>query len=827
MSIEDGYEMTQIADWLQGEASLKIPGRIRYLMTDSRKGADLSHSLFFALKGSAHDGHGFIPELFGKGYRHFVVEHMPDDQRLLDQANFIRVPDTMAALQKLAKRHRDQFSCPVIGITGSNGKTIVKEWLYQLMQEDKAIVRSPRSYNSQLGVALSVWMMAPQDELAIFEAGISQPGEMQALSRMIAPTIGLITNIGHAHDEHFKDHIQKTTEKLKLFHGCKSLIYCRDHSLIHEQVMADPALKEVILLTWSRVTKADLIIGKTKQDGPSTSIQATYHNKFINITIPFTDEASVENAIHCWLVMLHLGYDPETINNRMRFLNAVAMRLELKEGIHQCSVINDFYNSDLESLTIALDFLNQQQQHAKRTVILSDLLQSGLGKEQLYREIAQRLERRQVDRLIGVGPDISSQSGLFKGEKQFYPDTDAFLAALPGLPFHEETILLKGARSFGFERISRLLQQKAHDTVLEVNLGALIRNLNIFRSKLEPGTRIMAMVKAFSYGSGTYEVANALQFHRVDYLAVAYADEGMALRKAGITLPIMVMSPQPASFDTMFMHTLEAEIYSLSMLDTFIEAAQRRHPDLTTRVPIHIKIDTGMHRLGFLEEELNQMIVKIRNSRILQIKSIFTHLAASDEPVHDDFSHEQIQRFKRCADAVQPHFAYPIMRHVLNTSGIQRFPEAQFDMVRLGIGLYGLTPVGGLDLHPAGTLKTTITQIKKVQPGDSIGYGRTDRAEKPMDIATVPIGYADGYNRRLGNGRCHMLVNGKPAPTIGNICMDMCMLDVTGMIAREGDEVIAFGDGLPISILAQAAETIPYEILAAISQRVKRVYYQE
>ena len=812
---------------LSGDGKKNAP--VFHLLIDSRRITHAETSLFFAIKGEQHNGHKFIPELYEKGVRHFVVSETPAAK--FKEANFISVPNTLDALQALGAHHRQQFDIPVIGITGSNGKTIVKEWLYQLMREDKNIVRSPKSFNSQVGVPLSVWQMNGEHELAVFEAGISRPGEMEKLEKVLRPSIGIFTNVGHAHDENFSGQEQKVEEKLKLFEHTGTLIYCRDYLQLHDSINSDNGLKEVKLFCWSKKTRADLQIGKVSRGVNETEIHAVYKNDFLKIKIPFTDEASVENAIHCWSVMLLFGYDHHVIASRMALLSPVAMRLELKEGINNCSVINDSYNSDIGSLSIALDFLNQQKQHPKRTLVLSDILQSGRNEDALYTEVAELVHKKGVSRLVGIGEAISRQASRFKLEKDFYPSTPDFLAQYSTTMFRDETILLKGARTFGFEEISKVLQQKTHETVMEVNLNAVVHNLNYFRAKLKPGTKMMAMVKAFSYGTGSYEIANILQFHHVDYLAVAYADEGIELRKAGLTVPIMVMNPEEQSYDSMIQYQLEPEIFSFRVLGLFDEAAKRSKKLLegNRKLNVHIKLDTGMHRLGFEQKDINELVVRIKNNKFLNIRSVFSHLAASDEEVHDEFTRQQIARFSEMSENILKHFEYPVIRHILNSGGISRFPDAQFDMVRLGIGMYGIgvNEAEQQQLQNVHTLKTTISQIKQVPKGESIGYSRKGMAGRNMNIATVPIGYADGLNRRLGSGKGKMFVHGKPAPIVGNVCMDMCMIDVTDIPAAEGDEVIVFGNVYPVTELAKDLGTIAYEALTSVSARVKRVYFQE
>jgi Alr-MurF fusion protein len=802
---------------------------IRHLLIDSRSLASAETSLFFALKGERHDGHEFLPDAFNKRIRNFVVDELPPNISAYPDCNFIRVKNTLLALQHLAANHRKKFNIPVLGITGSNGKTIVKEWLYHLMQEDRNIVRSPKSYNSQVGVPLSVWQMNEENNFAIFEAGISRPGEMENLEPIITPTIGLITNIGQAHDENFLNSKQKIREKLKLFIHVNTLIFNRDNLDLNDEIVGNSVMKKLNLFTWSKKAKANLQIGKITKEGGETELQGIFNNEFIRIRIPFIDEASIENAIHCWAVMLLLGYANKAIADRMPRLSPVAMRLELKEGINNCSVINDSYNSDLGSLSIALDFLNQQKQHLKKTLILSDIFQSGKAEDELYAEVANLVKEKGVSRFIGIGEAISRQEKQFGGEKLFFKSTNDFLAGYNAGSFANETVLLKGARAFGFERISLLLQQKAHETVLEINFNALIHNLNYFRTKLIPGTKIMAMVKAFSYGSGGFEIANVLQYHRVDYLAVAYADEGIDLRKSGITLPIMVMNPEEPSYDAMIKHNLEPEIFSFRVLKLFDEAVKRSNAARTEPYPIHLKLDTGMHRLGFEEKDVNELAIRISNCKALKISSVFSHLSASDEAAHDGFTLSQIKQLGDMSEVICSQFNYPVLRHILNSAGIVRFPGAQFEMVRLGIGLYGIgvNEKEQQQLKNVSTLKTTISQIKTIPAGESIGYSRKFVAASDMQIATVPIGFADGLSRRLGNGKGKMIVHGMQASIVGNVCMDMCMLDITGIQCAEGDEVIVFGEQYTIDLLAKDMDTIPYEVFTGISRRVKRVYFYE
>lgn len=801
------------------------------ILVDSRKLIAPEGCVFFAFSSKRNDGHRYIPELYARGIRDFVVSRMPDDPGQYTGANFILVRSTLQALQALARAHREKFSIPVIGITGSNGKTIVKEWLYQLLSADRKTVRSPKSYNSQIGVPLSVWQLSPRYEIAVFEAGISEPDEMEKLQAIIRPTIGIFTNIGEAHGENFLSVQQKVGEKLNLFKRAETLIFCLDHPEILEVILRSGIQKNIRTLTWScQKQEADLFIREvTASETIFTRIRGLYHGREISIRIPFTDEASVENAIHCWAAMLRLGYDTETITGRFESLQPIAMRLELKDGINHCTIINDSYNSDINSVGIAIDFLRQQANHKKKTIILSDILQSGRDEAELYARIAAILHQNKISRLIGIGPALIRQSDFFTLEKEFYASTDDFLSRFTLASFSNEVILLKGARAFEFERISQALQQKTHETVLEINLNALIANLNHYRSLLRPETRIVAMVKAFSYGTGSFEVANALQFHRIDYLAVAYADEGAELRKAGITVPVMVMNPDEESFDQIIHHNLEPEIYSFRMLDKLEQAIKKNILPKNKPVKVHLKVDSGMHRLGFTEDGAELLIERLAANNMIWVQSVFSHLAASEDPAEDDFTRRQIDAFRRFGERIRSATPHPVLLHILNSAGISRFPEAQFDMVRLGISLYGIATFTEEQprLEPVARLRSVISQIKTIQAGETVGYNRAFKASRETKVAIVPIGYADGLGRSLGNGRGHLVVAGRLAPVIGHVCMDMCMLDITGIEAEEGDEVIVFGPERPLQELAKEMGTIPYEVLSGLSRRVKRVYYHE
>ena len=799
---------------------------ISEILIDSRKLVNSERTVFFALNGKAKSGSQYIGDLIKAGVKCFVVDNQTELQAYAN-VNFIKVANPLYALQKLTQFHREQFEFPRIGITGSNGKTVVKEWLYQILREEYEIVRSPKSYNSQIGVPLSVWQIQHNDNLGIFEAGISEKGEMNRLEKIIHPHIGIITNIGEAHSENFSSLSEKVSEKIKLFSRCKQIIYCRDYTEIHKQIQENSEFNNTEKIFWSKKSNANLMISKIEKRATDTLIKGIYKNNFIDIVIPFIDDASIENAIHCWLTCLCLNLSNEFIAGRLAYLSPIAMRLELKQGIQNCSIINDSYNSDFGSLIIALDFLQQQKQHEKKTLILSDILQSGKNEEALYRQIAEQISKRNISKIIGIGEAISRQAHLFEITKAFYSSTDEFLKGIKLGSFANETILLKGARNFGFEKISKALQQKAHETVLEINLNALINNLNYYRNHLQPETKIMVMVKAFSYGSGSFEIANMLQFNNVDYLAVAYADEGVELRRTGINLPIMVMNPELQSFEAIINYNLEPEIYSLGMLQKFIDTLEQHPPK--NPIGIHIELDTGMKRLGFEHKDLNELVVRIRNNRNLKIQSVFSHFVGSDEHGLDYFSQKQIKDFEVMSLELQGHFSYPILRHICNSSGITRFKNAHFDMVRLGIGLYGISSSESEQkyLQNVGTLRTTISQIKNIHPQESVGYSRRFISDKEMTIATIPIGYADGLNRRLGNGVGHVFIKNQKAPIVGNVCMDMCMVDVSNLNANEGDEVIVFNDTNSILELSKQLNTIPYELLTSVSQRVKRVYYHE
>ena len=797
---------------------------IDWILTDSRSLCFAEETLFFALKTKRNDGHKYIPELYERGVRNFVVSDLPEDMEHYADANFLQASDPLKGLQKLAEKHRAQFNIPVIGITGSNGKTVVKEWIYQLLSPERIITRSPRSYNSQIGVPLSVWLMNEKTEVGLFEAGISEMGEMGALQSIIRPTIGILTNIGGAHQENFYSLHDKCMEKLMLFKDCDVIIYDGDNELIGGCV--SKSLLGAREIAWSKKdNERPLYIEWIRKGEASTTIRYRYLGMPNEYTIPFIDDASVENSLHCLAVALYMMLPAEKITERMALLEPVAMRLEVKEGKNGCVLINDSYNSDLASLDIALDFMSRrtEDKERKRTLILSDLLETGQSSKFLYRQVADLVHTRGVNRIIGVGEEISAASSRFEIEKHFFHTTEELLASDLLANLRNEVVLIKGSRSFHFDDISDRLELKVHETILEIDLNALVDNLNHYRSKLKPETKMVCMVKASAYGAGSYEIAKTLQDHRVDYLAVAVADEGSDLRKAGITSSIIIMNPELTAFKTLFDYKLEPEVYNFHLLNELIKAAEKEG---VTNFPIHIKLDTGMHRLGFAPSEIPELIYRLKRQTAVIPRSVFSHLVGSDSTQFDAFTRHQIETFEAASQALQEAFPHKILRHICNTAGIERYPGAQFDMVRLGIGLYGVDPFTNQMLHNVSTLKTTILQIRDVPQEDSVGYSRKGRLNRDSRIAAIPIGYADGLNRHLGNGNAYCLVNGQKAPYVGNICMDVCMIDVTDIDCKEGDKVIIFGDDLPVTVLSEVLGTIPYEILTSVSTRVKRIYFQ-
>lgn len=815
----------EIASILGAKRLGNHPSTIDWILTDSRSLCFPEETLFFALKTKRNDGHKYIPELYVRGVRNFVVSELPEKPGDYSDANFLQVGDTRRALQRLAAKHREHFQIPVVGITGSNGKTVVKEWLYQLLSPERTVTRSPRSYNSQIGVPLSVWLLNEHTELGIFEAGISEMGEMEALQPIIQPTIGVITNIGGAHQENFASLQDKCMEKLQLFKDCDVIVYNGDNELISSCVAKSLFTSREI--AWSmKDNERPLYIERIEKDDKGTTVKYRYLGFNKEYRIPFIDDASIENSLNCLAVCLYLMLSPESIAERMAHLEPVAMRLEVKEGKNGCVLINDSYNSDFASLDIALDFMARRTEDKgrKRTLILSDILETGQPSKLLYRQVAELIHSRGVDRIIGVGEEISAAASRFEIEKAFFRSTSELLESGLLTSLRNEVVLIKGARAFHFDEISDRLEQKVHETILEINLNALVDNLNYYRNKLKPETKMVCMVKASAYGAGSFEIAKTLEDHRVDYLAVAVADEGADLRKAGINSSIMIMNPELTAFKTMFDYKLEPEVYSFHLLDKLIKAVGREG---ASSIPIHIKIDTGMHRLGFAPSDIPQLIDRLQRQTAVIPRSIFSHLVGSDSATFDSFTRRQIETFEAAADALQAAFSHKILRHICNTAGIERYPGAQFEMVRLGIGLYGVDPFTNKMLRNVSTLRTTILQIHDVPAEDTVGYSRKGHLDRDSRIAALPIGYADGLNRHLGNGHGYCLVNGQKAPYVGNICMDVCMIDVTDIDCKEGDSVIIFGDDLPVTVLAEQLNTIPYEVLTGVSARVKRIYYQD
>lgn len=822
-NIETQMKVSEISEIIKPiEAHVAQPEmEVLHLLTDSRRLVESQGAVFFAITTKRNSGVKYIDGLYQRGVRSFIV---PNDCPIdYPDANIWRVKDTVQALQMISAYHRAQYNIPVIGITGSNGKTIVKDWLVQMLSPEGHVASSPKSYNSQIGVPLSVWQMGDADKIGIFEAGISETGEMPHLQKVIMPTIGVFTNIGYAHDENFLTRGQKIAEKLQLFTHCDTLIYCQDHKDIHSAVSGIESFRNIKLFTWGCSEGCDVNLQHVEVVHGKSVLDVLYNGANFSIVIPFVDRASQENAMHCITLMLYLGYSKQTIVDRCAKLMSVEMRLEMDEATGNSLLINDSYSLDLNSLNIALDYLGHINQHHSKVLIISDFMQTGLPDTELYSQVAATISQRGITQLIGIGEALSRNKELFDDmEATFYTSTQDFIDSYNIDQLQNSTILLKGARVFGFERIAKLLQKKNHETVMEVNIGALIHNLNYYRAKLKPTTKLMAMVKASSYGAGRVEVATALQFSGVDYLTVAYADEGVDLRRGGITLPIMVMNPEEAAFDDIIRYRLEPDIYSFRILDLFAE-----HLKLMScgeQYSVHVEFDTGMHRLGFRGSDVETLSSRLEEYKdVLRVQSVFTHLACADDPAMDDFTRMQISRFKKWSANL------PGIKHILNSSGITRFTEAQMDMVRLGIGLYGISPEPEVqkELKQVSRLVTRISQIKDIPEGDTVGYNCRWCAERPSRIAIITIGYADGLHRRLGYGKGSVLINGHEAPIIGSVCMDMCFIDVTDIDCHEGDRVVIFGDSDLLQRNAKAAGTIPYELLTAVSPRVKRIYYHE
>ena len=815
------FSSKEISEILNCKVSGVGDFEIKEVSVDSRSVNRPEATLFFALKGVNHDAHDYIKELYAQGVRNFVISDMHYEFTTLEQAVFFIVPDVLAALQQLATWHRDHTQAEILAITGSNGKTVVKEWLYQFFADEPGIYRSPRSYNSQIGVPLSLLGIEPHTRLAIIEAGISKPGEMDKLQRMIQPQIGLFTHLGDAHGENFVSRRQKLAEKALLFKDCDYIIGRDSRVLDHIMSLVKPQAKKI---SWGKTTRANVRVMMNQLTPRGRQLQLIYSDRRFDLNIPFADEASFENCMNAVCVLLLKGDSPESIAQRVERLQPIAMRMEIKDGINHCVLINDYYNSDASSFQLALKTLAMQDAGREKVVILSDFVDTGTAERELYQEVAILLRRAKISVFIGIGEKLSRYKPYFLvPECRCYKDTDSFLRQENRENFKDQVILIKGARKFRFEYIAGFLQKQSHATVLEVDMDAMVNNLNYFRSLVPPKTMFAVMVKAFSYGSGSVEIANLLQYQGVNYLMVAFADEGVELRAAGITIPIGVMNPEPEAFDNMIEFNLEPEIYSLELLEAFDEALMKHG---IVDYPVHLKLNTGMNRSGLDPEELPQLLKFFEVKRRVIIRSMFSHLAGSDEAVHDDYTLSQINLFIQMTEEVQSHFPYRIIRHILNSAGIERFGQYAFDMVRLGIGLHGISAVHA-PLIPVSSFKTYIASIRNVKGNQTVGYGRKGVLTQDSRIAVIPVGYADGLNRHLSRGIGEVMVKGKRVPIVGNICMDACMIDITGMDVQVGDEVEIFGKHIPVTELSQKLDTIPYEVLTAVSQRVKRVYYKE
>lgn len=815
---------SNIADIIKGKLTGNPDLTVTDIITDSRQFPFNEDLAFFAIRGRTHDGHLFIENLYSKGVRTFVVERLPDEPQKFKGACFILTDNTIDALQLLAAYKRKLFGSTVIAVTGSAGKTVVKEWLSDILGLTEPVVRSPKSYNSQIGVPLSVWKLDNKYKIGIFEAGISLPGEMEKLRRIIDPEIGIITNIGDAHSENFPDYETKAREKLNLFLNASLIVYCRDQKIIDKIIRTDPYLKIKRLIDWSFTNKnAAVFVTRSPVPEGGTQLRMSFEGVTNDFIIPFDDRASIENATTVASVCLALQTDPRVIRKGLAGLVSVAMRMELKAGINNCQLIEDYYNSDPGSLQMAIDYLKGQNQK-KATLILSDFVQSGRDEKELYGDVAKLVKKAGIDKFIGIGPSLAKNSLLFNPSAEFYYSTSEFLLHMNPAEFKDQMILIKGARKYEFEKIGNLLEQLVHQTLLEVNLDAIVHNLNEFRRYLNPETRIMAMVKAFAYGAGPAEIAGLLEYQRVSYLGVAFPDEGVELRNAGVNLPVMVMNPDPYSSELMIRYNLEPEIYSFYALSKFSDVASRHG---LVQYPVHIKIDTGMHRLGFMPVEIDELAEQIKRTESIRIASVFSHFSASEDPAFDDFTRKQAEKFLSAVSKIKGATGYSFLRHICNSAGIVRFPEYQFDMVRPGIGIYGIGDFREISLKPAGRFKTRISQIKKIPAGEPVGYNCADVSDKDRTIGILPVGYADGLNRKLGNRNGNMIIKNERVPLIGNICMDMCMVDLTGINAVIGDEAEIFGENISIEEIAAKCETIPYEILTSIPGRVKRVFYRE
>lgn len=803
---------------LYGDPGLTVTG----IMTDSRSSGAGHDVLFIALRGPNHDGHSFIKQLYGRGVRLFLVDTLPSGYGEMTGASFVETGDTLVALQKLAAWRRNDFHGRVIAVTGSAGKTVVKEWLAETLGTGKRVIRSPKSYNSQVGVSLSLMNIDDRYDVAVIEAGISKPGEMERLARIIRPDTLIITNIGDAHGENFAGRETIAAEKLRLAAGTGLLVYNADDEIVRNEVRHN--YSSIPSYTWSIAgTDAALRVQLQNRPGEGQLLKCTTDNRSFDVLIPFADRASAENAVSVIACCLAEGMEPPGITGAVSALPPVAMRMEVKKGINRCTLIEDYYNSDPGSLVMALDFLRNHAR-GRTTLILSDFRQIKGDEKQLYESVANAVMLAGIDRFIGIGEALSGQKESFRPGSQFYGSTTEFVDTFRSYAFHDETILIKGARVFGFERISNLLVQQLHQTRLEISMNAVVHNLNEFRRILRPGTGIMAMVKAFAYGAGSAEIASLLEYNHVSYFAVAYADEGVALREAGITTPVMVMNPDESVMDLVIRHNLEPEIYSMESYRAFVRSAKKHG---LVNYPVHLKIDTGMHRLGFNSGEAELIGKMIAGDQYAMVVSVLSHLAASEDPGHDDFTHLQASRLITAAARLKETLGYGFRLHLLNSAGICRFPEYQFDMVRIGIGLYGIGNYSGVDLKHTGRFVTTVSQVRMVPAGDPVSYGCTGASGHDREIAVVPVGYADGLRRVLGNGRGVLFIKESRVPIVGSVCMDMCMADVTGLGVKAGDEAEVFGNNITIEEMALQCDTIPYEVLTTIPARVRRIWVNE
>ncbi len=809
------YTLAEIAplalvrDLFQGSLEQQ---QLRYVAFDSRQISHGGQTLFVALKTSNRDGHGFIEDAYQKGVRNFLTE----EPISLPGVHYALCDNTLESLQAWAMHHRQRFSYPVVGITGSNGKTTVKEWLSSLIELDLQLIKSPMSYNSQLGVPLSLLQMGPMAEVAIIEAGISQVGEMETLATLIQPTLGILTHMGAAHAEGFRSDQEKLGEKLQLFESADQVLLSSAQ---------DWVLRQVIEEGLQIATVGSAAVDELKIHIESQTLQVEWQGKSHVLNLPQTDSASLQNVGLALLAGLKLGVPLTDMLARVHLLQPVEMRMELISDDPDLIILNDTYNSDVDSVRLALRQLTEQQLNPRRMVILSDIPHLGEKQEQIQQEVWE--EARQVAETVWLVGPVFHQMGL----PNAFPDTDALLPALNYNDMAPGTLLLKGARQFRLERVLNRLRRKPHATFFQIDLNKLSHNFRQLKSQLADGVKTMCMVKAASYGAGTWEIAQQLEKEGATYLTVAYASEGIALRDAGIGMPIMVMNPDADSIDALIGFDLEPEVSNLDFLRRYLRAARLRR---NYQYRIHLKLETGMGRLGFREGDMNQLIETLAQYPDLQVVSVMTHLAAADMPSEDEYSRQQVARFQQMYGQLQAELGLQAFRHILNTVGLQRFPEYQFDMVRLGIGLYGINPLGEspLQLEEIGTLQTSISQIQEHEVGESIGYGRSQRTNRKSRIATLPIGYADGIPRSLSNGRFSFLLRGKWASTFGRVCMDMLMLDVTDIPeAQAGDDVILIGQQgehrISVREIAHAADTIPYEILTRISPRVRRVYVRE